>query len=44
MDEQHLQLVRAYFDGAGGWIDVKGEDRSSGRGADPLYAVWARAS
>jgi len=44
MDDQHLQLVRAYFDGAGGWIDVKSEDRSSGRGADPLYAVWGRAS
>jgi SAM-dependent methyltransferase len=44
MDEQHLQLVRAYFEAAGGWIDVKAEDRSAGRGADPLYAVWARAS
>ncbi|PYM93088.1 MAG: methyltransferase type 11 [Candidatus Rokuibacteriota bacterium] len=44
VDEQHLQLVRAYFDAAGGWVDVTGEDRSSGRGADPLYAVWARAS
>jgi len=43
-DEQHLQLVRAYFEGAGGWVDVKDEDRSSGRGADPLYAVWAHAS
>ena len=44
VDEQHLQLVRAYFDAAGGWVDVTGGDRSSGRGADPLYAVWARAS
>ena len=44
MDEQHLQLVRAYFEGAGGWVDVKDADRSAGRGADPLYAVWARAS
>ena len=44
MDEQHLQLVRAYFEGAGGWVDVKAEDRSSGLGADPLYAVWAHAS
>jgi SAM-dependent methyltransferase len=44
MDEQHLQLVRAYFDAAGGWLDVKGEDRSPGRGVDPLYAVWGRAA
>ena len=44
VDEQHLQLVRAYFEGAEGWTDVKDEDRSSGRGADPLYAVWGRAS
>jgi SAM-dependent methyltransferase len=44
IDEQHQQLVRAYFDAAGGWVDVKTEDRSSGRGADPLYAVWGRAS
>ena len=43
-DEQHLTLVRAYFDAAGGWIDVKAEDRSPGGDANPLYAVWARRS
>jgi len=42
-DQQHARLVRAYFETAGGWVDVKDEDRSPGPG-DPLYAVWARAS
>jgi len=42
-DEQHVRLVRAYFETAGGWADVQDGDRSPGRG-DPLYAVWARAS
>jgi SAM-dependent methyltransferase len=42
-DEQHVQLVRGYFEAAGGFTDVRDEDRSPGRG-DPLYAVWARAS
>ena len=40
-DEEHVALVRAYFDRAGGWRDVTAEDRSPG-GGDPLYAVWAR--
>jgi SAM-dependent methyltransferase len=42
-DAQHVGLVRAYFDTAGGWADLKDENRSPGRG-DPLYAVWGRAS
>lgn len=42
-DQQHVQLVRGYFEAAGGFADVKNEDRSPGRG-DPLYAVWARVS
>jgi SAM-dependent methyltransferase len=42
-DQQHVQLVRTYFEAAGGFADVSVEDRSPGRG-DPLYAVWARAS
>jgi SAM-dependent methyltransferase len=42
-DEQHVRLVRAYFETAGGWADVTDGDRSPGRG-DPLYAVWARAA
>jgi SAM-dependent methyltransferase len=40
-DQQHLTLVRAYFETAGGWTDAKEEDRSPDDG-DPLYAVWAR--
>jgi len=42
-DQQHVRLVRTYFDAAGGWSDAKEEDRSPGHG-DPLYAVWARAA
>ena len=42
-DQQHVRLVRAYFETAGDWVDVKDEDRSPGHG-DPLYAVWASAS
>ena len=41
-DEQHVALVRAYFDQAGGWTDVTAEDRSPDVDANPLYAVWAR--
>jgi SAM-dependent methyltransferase len=43
-DAQHLGLVRTYFEAAGGWTDVKEEDRSPLGGGDPLYAVWARTS
>ena len=42
-DPQHVALVRDYFQAAGGWTDVKDEDRSPGADGDPLYAVWARA-
>jgi SAM-dependent methyltransferase len=41
-DAQHLMLVHTYFDAAGGWTDVRAEDRSPG-GGDPLYVVSARA-
>ena len=43
-DRQHIELVRAYFEAAGGWSDVTEEDRSPGDPGDPLYAVWARTS
>jgi SAM-dependent methyltransferase len=43
-DPQHVMLVRAYFEAAGGFTDAKEEDRSSGGDANPLYAVWARAA
>ena len=41
-DQQHLTLVRAYFEAAGGFTDAKEEDRSPGGDGDPLFAVWAR--
>ena len=41
-DQQHVLLVRSYFDAAGGWQGVTGEDRSPGGNGDPLYAVWGR--
>jgi SAM-dependent methyltransferase len=40
-DQQHLRLVRGYFDAAGAWITLREEDRSPADG-DPLYVVWAR--
>jgi SAM-dependent methyltransferase len=43
-DEQHLGLVRSYFEGAGGWGGVTAADWSPSAGGDPLYAVWARAA
>jgi SAM-dependent methyltransferase len=43
-DPQHLNLVRSYFEAAGGWTDVTEEDRSPDGNGDPLYAVWARRS
>jgi SAM-dependent methyltransferase len=41
-DQQHVQLVRAYFEAAGGWIDLRDDERSPNGDGDPLYAVWAR--
>ena len=41
-DDQHQALVRGYFEGAGGWSDIRAEDRSPDIEANPLYAVWAR--
>jgi SAM-dependent methyltransferase len=41
-DVQHVELVHAYFDAAGGWTPPTAEDRSHGAEGDPLYAVWAR--
>src|SRR5882672_7188756 len=43
-DQQHVALVRAYFDAASGWRDITTDDQSPGDGGDPLYAVWARRS
>jgi SAM-dependent methyltransferase len=42
-DPQHVALVRAYFEAAGGWVEVTEEDRSPRDDGDPLYAVWARS-
>ena len=41
-DEDHMELVCAYFRAAGGFAAVTAEDRSPSDGGDPLYAVWAR--
>ena len=41
-DEDHVELVSAYFRAAGGFTAVTAEDRSPGDAGDPLYAVWAR--
>jgi SAM-dependent methyltransferase len=43
-DRQHLDLVRSYFEAAGHWDHVTGEDRSPDGNGDPLYAVWARTA
>jgi SAM-dependent methyltransferase len=42
-DEQHCDIVRAYFRLSGGWTEPVAELRTSPlhRG-DPLFAVWAR--
>jgi SAM-dependent methyltransferase len=44
IDEEHVALVRSYFEAAGGFVDVTEEDRSPGGYGDPLYAVWARTA
>ena len=43
-DRQHVELVRTYFEAAGGWVDVTDEDRSPSESGDPLYVVWARTT
>jgi SAM-dependent methyltransferase len=43
-DQQHVELVTAYFEAAGGFKHVTAEDRSPGDTGDPLYAVWARTT
>ncbi|MBI3954374.1 MAG: methyltransferase domain-containing protein [Chloroflexi bacterium] len=40
-DAERAMLVQAYFRLAGGWSDIRAEDRSPPQG-DPLYLVWAR--
>jgi SAM-dependent methyltransferase len=42
-DQQHVLLVRAYFQAAGRWTATREETRSPGADdRDPLYALWAR--
>jgi SAM-dependent methyltransferase len=44
-DEQHCEIVAAYFRRAGGWDDPSVELRTPpSANGDPLYAVWARRS
>ena len=41
-DEQHVALVRSYFD-HGGFADITDADRSPRACGDPIHAVWAHA-
>lgn len=43
-DRERGGLIGAYFKRAGGFDEITAEDRSidSGRGNDPLFAVWGR--
>ncbi len=42
-DDEHCEIVKSYFDLAGGWCDVVYQRRTAPlhRG-DPLFAVWAQ--
>lgn len=40
-DEQHLQIVNAFFALSGGFGQVRGALRTPPGRGDPLYAVWA---
>jgi SAM-dependent methyltransferase len=40
-DEQHVQIVNAYFALAGGFDTAVGQRRTPPGPGDPLYAVWA---
>jgi SAM-dependent methyltransferase len=40
-DEEHLQIVNAYFVLSGGFGEVSGQLRTPPGPGDPLYAVWA---
>ena len=43
-DRQHLALVRAYFEAAGGWVDVREEHRvARSRRRSALRGVGAQA-
>lgn len=41
-DAHHVELVQAYFEGAGGWSKPVAESHAPGPDGDPLFAVWAR--
>jgi SAM-dependent methyltransferase len=42
-DEQHCELIRTYFELAGGWDEPHSERRTPPfYPGDPLFAVWAR--
>jgi SAM-dependent methyltransferase len=43
LDDQHVELVSAYFKAAG-FVGVTDEDRSPPGYGDPLYVVWGRAA
>jgi len=43
-DEQHLQVVNAYFALSEGFGEVRGQLRTPPGPGDPLYAVWAASA
>lgn len=40
-DEEHLQVVNAYFVLSEGFGEVRGGRRTTPGGGDPLYAIWS---
>jgi hypothetical protein len=43
-DEEHVALVRTYFNAAGGWTEPEEDVRATDGDGDPLYILWARAA
>jgi SAM-dependent methyltransferase len=43
-DEQHVALVRGYFEAAGGWSELEENIGTTTGEGDPLYVLWARAA
>ena len=41
VDEQHVQIVAAYFAGSAAFGPVRAQLRTPPGPGDPLYAVWA---
>jgi SAM-dependent methyltransferase len=41
-DDQHVTVVREYFEQSGDWSEIRGGIANPGVRGDPLYVVWAR--